>query len=162
MKNIINQYKHNIRNVIKTFSLQTYENDIEQEVYIKIWKNSDKYNEQGRILGWIKAIATNTCKDFVKSKKYIQKDCFEDEDKLVNIADHRTPEIAISSKERQKIILDAINTLKPKLKEIIILYDINEMSYEEISSTLKCPIGTVKSRLFNARKILSEELTDLI
>ncbi|NLF83015.1 MAG: sigma-70 family RNA polymerase sigma factor, partial [Candidatus Gastranaerophilales bacterium] len=56
----------------------------------------------------------------------------------------------------------AIENLKPKFKEVIILYDMKEMSYEEISAKLNCPVGTVKSRLFNARKQLQTELADLL
>ena len=50
----------------------------------------------------------------------------------------------------------------PKFKEIIIMYEINGLSYDEISNKLDIPIGTVKSRLYNAKKILAEELADLI
>ena len=54
------------------------------------------------------------------------------------------------------------NQLKPKFKEIIIMYEINGLSYEEISKKLDIPIGTVKSRLYNAKRILADELADLL
>ena len=65
-------------------------------------------------------------------------------------------------KQRQKRIMNAIDSLKPKLREVIVMYEMQEMSYEEISSKLKCPVGTIRSRLFNARKELSILLQDLI
>ena len=58
--------------------------------------------------------------------------------------------------------MDAVDSLKPKFREVIVMYEMKEMSYEEISEKLKCPIGTIRSRLFNARKELSIILQDLI
>ena len=60
------------------------------------------------------------------------------------------------------MITNAINNLSPKLKEVIILYDIEELEQNIIAQKLKCPIGTVKSRLFNARKQLQADLEKLI
>ncbi|MBR2525436.1 sigma-70 family RNA polymerase sigma factor, partial [bacterium] len=72
------------------------------------------------------------------------------------------PESAFIRKERQKRIVKAINSLKPKLREVIMMYEIDGLSYEDIAYTLNCPIGTVKSRLFNAKQELAEKLKDLI
>ncbi|MCK7483752.1 MAG: sigma-70 family RNA polymerase sigma factor [Candidatus Moduliflexus flocculans] len=74
----------------------------------------------------------------------------------------QTPEVNAVLSERHKLILNAINKLNPKLKEVVILYDIEDLTYEQISEKIKCPIGTVKSRLFNARKILKSELKELL
>ena len=73
-----------------------------------------------------------------------------------------SPESLLIRKERQKEISEAINKLKPKFKEVIMLYEIENKSYEEISQKLKCPIGTVKSRLYNAKKELAVMLEHLI
>ena len=58
--------------------------------------------------------------------------------------------------------MNAIDALKPKFKEVVIMYEMQDMSYEEISAKLKVPVGTIRSRLFNARKELSVTLQDLI
>jgi len=73
-----------------------------------------------------------------------------------------TPEQVFISKQRQKRITNAINELKPKFKEVIIMYEIEGKSYEEISNKLNCPIGTIKSRIYNAKKELYEKLKDLV
>ena len=65
-------------------------------------------------------------------------------------------------RERQQMISEAINKLKPKFREVIMLYEIENKSYEEISQKIKCPIGTVKSRLYNAKKELAVMLENLI
>ena len=58
--------------------------------------------------------------------------------------------------------MDAVDALKPKFREVVIMYEMQDMNYEEIAEKLKCPVGTVRSRLFNARKELSITLKDLI
>lgn len=58
--------------------------------------------------------------------------------------------------------MDAINKLKPKFKEVIMLCEINGYSYEECAKKLKCPVGTVKSRIYNAKKELAQKLEDLM
>ena len=82
---------------------------------------------------------------------------------ITNIKDKKiTPEETLSKKERQKKIIDAINKLKPKFREVIIMCEINGYTYEECATRLKCPVGTIKSRIFNAKKELAEKLQDLL
>ena len=64
-------------------------------------------------------------------------------------------------KERQKAILKAVDSLPSKMREVINLYEFEELSYEEIANKLGISLGTVKSRLFSAREILSEKLAYL-
>ena len=86
-----------------------------------------------------------------------------DETVMEFVADKKeTPESIMLRRERQQMISEAINKLKPKLREVIMLYEIENKSYEEISQKIKCPIGTVKSRLYNAKKELAEMLENLM
>ena len=161
---IIKTYGQNIKNIIMSFTGKKNFQDIQQEVYIKIWKNFARYKDNGKLNCWIKKITINTCKDHLKSKQFNRdkKTDFE-EKKFIQIKDKKvTPDNLILLNERRKKIINAIEKLKPKLKEVIILYDIEELTYEEISGKIKCPIGTVKSRIFTARKQLQKELTDLL
>ena len=64
----------------------------------------------------------------------------------------------LDAKARQKVILKAVDSLPRKLRQIVVWYEFEEMSYDEIARKTGLPAGTVKSRLFNARKILSEKL----
>lgn len=138
--------------------------DLEQEVYLKIWKNSDKYKEQGSIKSWISSITRNASLDYLKSAYHkVSQTSTSDEFVLASIKDKKTtPESNIVSLERQKTIVKAINRLKPKFKEVIIMCEINGYSYEECAQRLKCPVGTIKSRLYNAKKELAIELQDLL
>ena len=160
---IIKTNKQNIKNIIRMITKQDNE-DIEQEVYIKLWKNSDKYEERGSLKSWVNTIAKNTSKDYLKSASVKnEQNCTADENVLVNIRDRKkNPEEGIITTERQKRIIDAVEQLKPKFKEVIMLCEIYGYTYEEASKRLNCPIGTIKSRIFNAKKELAVVLCDLM
>ena len=160
-KDLIISNKNSVKNMIRLITKETNE-DLEQEVYIKAWKNADKYKEQGSFKSWIMTIAKNVSKDYLKSsaKKHEQNSTSEDE--VINkISDNKiTPELKLIQNERQIQTVKAINSLKSKFKEVIILCEIQGYTYEECAQKIKCPVGTVKSRLYNAKKELAEKLQD--
>lgn len=160
---IIENNKQNIKNIIRLITKEENE-DIEQEVYLKIWKNSDKYKEKGSLKSWISMITKNTSLDYLKSAYYKVFNTSDNEDyTLESVKDKKsTPEDKIINLERQKQIIKAIEGLKPKLKEVIIMTEIDGYSYEQCAQKLKCPLGTIKSRIFNAKKELSIQLQDLL
>lgn len=159
IEDYIKQNKTKIRQVITQYVDNETSKDIEQDVYLKIWRTSS----QNKSFGYVKTIVINTCKDFFKSKHYRQAKITSGEDEcLLSVKDNaETPHQRTERMFRQKIIVNAINRLSPKLKEVIILYDIEEMEQEKIAAKLNCPVGTVKSRLFNARKQLQVDLSNL-
>ena len=162
-KELIKKNQNNVKGIIKLITKETNE-DLEQEVYIKAWKNSDKYIEQGNFKSWINTIAKNVSKDYLKSayKKNLNNST-SDETVLNTIKDKKeTPELKLIKNERQTQIINAINSLKPKFKEVIMLCEIQGYSYEDCARRLKCPLGTVKSRIYNAKKELAEKLQHLI
>lgn len=163
LKEIIQTHQNNIKKVIKLITKEENE-DLEQEVYIKVWQKSDKYNEQGKLTGWLGTVAKNFSKDYLKSSaKKLQDNTISDEIQEYNtMNDKDNPESVFIQKQRQKRIVKAINSLKPKLKEVVMMYEIDGLSYEYIAKELNCPIGTVKSRLFNAKKDLAILLKDML
>ena len=160
---IIETNKNNIKNIIRLITKSENE-DLEQEVYIKLWKNSDKYKEQGSMKSWIGTIAKNTSKDYLKSAMVRnEQNSTSDEFVITSIKDKKTtPEDRVLASERQKKIIKAIDSLKPKLRETIMLCEIYGFTYEEAAEKLNCPIGTIKSRIYNAKKELAEVLQDLL
>lgn len=160
IKNFINDNQKKIKQIISGFADDETAKDIEQDVYIKIWKTSSA----DKPLSYIKTLVLNTCKDFCKSKQYRNsKITSSDEETLLVIKDNKdTPHQKSENIFRQKMILNAISNLPPKSKEVILLYDIEGIDQNKIAQKLNCPVGTVKSRLFNARKQLQEDLKILI
>lgn len=162
-KDLINSNKENVRNIIRLITKETNE-DLEQEVYLKVWKNQEKYVEKGSFKTWINTIAKNVSKDYVKSSIYkVSRDSSTDEDVINSIKDKKaTPELTLLSKIRQKRIIEAIDGLRPKFKEVIMLCEINGYTYEAAAKKLNVPVGTVKSRIYNAKKELTLKLEDLL
>ena len=114
-KNIIKNNQNNVKNIIQLITKEDNE-DLEQDVYIKVLQKKGNYEEKGKIFGWIGRIAQNTSKDYLKSSaKKIQNNSTTDDNVISLIKDNAdNPESALLRKERQKQIVKAINSLKPK------------------------------------------------
>ena len=157
MKHLIEQNKKYVKAIIRKFT-GNFNEDIEQEVYIKTWQNLPEYKEEGKFKQWICTLTANVCKDYFRSKTYKSLSKQTDDSALESLSASDNPEKVLSEKERQKIILKAVDSLSKEHKKVIVLFEFEGYSIEQISSGLKIPVGTVKSRLFNARKILKEKL----
>ncbi len=161
MKEIIEQNKSLVKAIIKKLT-GSYNEDIEQEVYIKTWKNMDNYKEQGKFSQWIGALTANVCRDYFKSRQYkIEASQVNGDEILDNVRVGGRQEEILDAKARQKQILKAVDSLPRKMRQVVIWYEFEEMTYEQIAKKTGLPEGTIKSRLFNARKILSEKLQHL-
>ena len=149
-----------IRSTIEQYVDKETAKDIEQDVYLKLWKTST-YTKS---MAFVKTVVINTCKDFFRSKNYKLSNLNNtDDDELLRVQDKESKtEQNIDNSLRQRQIKKAVDKLPPKLREVVILYDIEELSQDVIAKKLNCPVGTVKSRLFKARKLLYEELKGLI
>lgn len=147
--------------------LSNYEDasDATQEIFVKIYKSIETFRGQSSFTTWMYRICANVCNDFLRKRQRraltvsINQD---DEDGYVAELESEapTPEEHLELTERQKAVRNAIGELRSEYKEIIIYSDMNEMSYDEISSILKCPVGTVKSRLNRARNALKKKLLE--
>ncbi len=162
-KEIIKINRENVKNIIKMITKSENE-DLEQEVYLKVWKNSDKYTEKGSFKGWVNTIAKNVSKDYLKLAYNRKEQLTTEEDKTFeNIKDKKSsPELKLIQGDRQKRILKAVEELKPKFRDVVIYVEIYGYTYEECAKKLKCPVGTIKSRLYNAKKELANKLSDLL
>lgn len=160
---LIESNKQNVKNIIRLITKQDNE-DLEQEVYIKVWKNANKYEEKGSFKSWITTIAKNVSKDYLKSASFRNSNNTTSDDYSLEIVKDRkmSPEDKVVSIERKRRIVEAIDTLKPKLRDVILLCEIEGYTYEEASKELGCPLGTIKSRIYNAKKELAEKLQDLL
>lgn len=161
MLTLLNANKGRIRAIIKKMTGRVDE-DIEQEVFLKSWEKRDSYQEEGNFKAWISALTINLCKDYFRTKQYkMQATAISDEEAPELTDNSSSAEEVIDQKRRQKLILKAVDALPSKMRDVIVYYEFEEMSYEEIAARLKISVGTVKSRLFNARSILSEKLAYL-
>lgn len=151
-------YKDAIRSIIKKLT-GSYNEDLEQEACLKIWQNREKYAEQGKSQSWVRAVTSNLVRDYFRSKFF--RDGQSLHGGIEKISVRPKLENRIDAKRKQKIILNAVDSLPLKLRKVIILYEFEDMSYDQIAEKINVPVGTVKSRLTAARKELSVKLNFL-
>ena len=162
---IVKENSQNIKNIIKLVTKEENE-DLEQEVYLRVLKNSKNYTEKGSFKSWVSTITKNISKDYLKSSTYKVSSTAvsqDDEEVFTELPDKKaTPELYVIKNERKERIIDAVNNLKPKFREVILMCEMYGYTYEECAKKVHCPVGTVKSRLYNAKKELAEVLQDLM
>lgn len=139
--------------------------DAAQEAFIKVYRNIGNFKGKSSLSTWIYRIVSNVCNDFLRKRQRggvvvsMNGAASEDDDKDMDITDTApTPEELVELSEEQRALRIAISELSAEYREIITLSDIEQLSYEEISEVLKCPAGTVKSRLNRARNALRKKL----
>ena len=142
-------------------------NDLAQDVFFKAFKALRNFRFESAFSTWIYRIAVNTCKNRLKSFQYRLKKKFVHLNSTaaaknnpgVEIADESSsPEIELGRKEKSRLIQTAINSLPAEKKTVVVLRDIEGLSYEEISSVTGFNLGTVKSKLARARQDLRGKL----
>ena len=142
-------------------------NYLAQDVFFKAFKALKNFRFESAFSTWIYRIAVNTCKNRLKSFQYRLKKKFVHLNNTaaaknnpgVEIADESSsPEIELGRKEKSRFIQTAINSLPTEKKAVVVLRDIEGLSYEEISSVTGFNLGTVKSKLARARQDLREKL----
>lgn len=162
MQNLINQYRKHVKAVIRKITGSESE-DLEQEVYIKVWQNQEKYKNEGKLRQWICAVAANVCRDSFRSgAAKAKKREISDENILQNMSVNPHPEERIDRRKRQKIILKAVDSLPDIYRKVIVLSEFEDCSLNDIAEKLKIPLGTVKSRIHKAKEILKTNLKDLL
>ncbi|MBN2737181.1 MAG: sigma-70 family RNA polymerase sigma factor [Spirochaetales bacterium] len=134
--------------------------DIIQEIMIKVYYQKDKFHGNSRFNTWIWAIARNYCINYKKrlyDKNPLSLVLFED--KLENSL-AETPELWLYKNELSQILVLLIKKLPEYLKNPLICFYYKNEKYKVIADKLKIPIGTIKSRINRAKKILYRELKD--
>jgi len=159
---LIKRHQDKVRAVVYKFINNSNElDDISQEVFIKAFKSIKSYRSEAKFSTWLYRIAINTCKDSIRSTMKKSEKVVSIDEMIINKVQDPSnidTEMLIDLKAEQKLVFKEIKRLPLKQQLAIILHDIEFLSYEEISRIADCPIGTVKSRLFSARKELKEKL----
>jgi len=164
---IVHRYKEPLVNFIYHFlGDRSNAEDVVQETFIRVYKNKHLYRNIAKFSTWIYTIASNLAKTELRRRRRrrilsISQMGFDDKD--YDLPDHvKTPEGIVDGEMKESIIREAIEKLPAKFKEVVILRDVQEFSYEEISEILDIPIGTVKSRVNRGRQRLQKKLQYLL
>lgn len=134
--------------------------DIVQDAFVKAYEKLDTLKNFSGFYAWIKKIVINMAlNQYDRNKWNVDVTSADDDvDFFDNIAINDTPEEKILKDELSKYIKLYVDALPDKLRVVLVLREIDDMSYEEISEMLSIPVGTVRSRLFNARQLLRDRL----
>jgi RNA polymerase sigma-70 factor (ECF subfamily) len=170
---LVLKHQHKLFNLCYRF-LGDYQeaNDSAQETFIKVYRSLKKFRFESAFSTWLYRIAVNTCKNRLKSGEYRWKKNTVPLDNpaspgrnspVAGIQDEpRSPAAELESKERMKLIQEAISALPPEQKEAVTLRDIEGFSYEQIVEITGANPGTIKSRLARARLELRKKLRSVI
>ncbi len=164
---IVKRYKDQLLNFVYRFlNNQEQAEDIVQETFLRVYRNRHAYRRVAKFSTWIYTIAGNLARTELRKRKRRRLFSLSDigiENKDYEISsDDFNPEAHVDTLLHDKVIQREINRLSPKFREVIILRDIQNLSYEEIATILRVPIGTVKSRVNRARLRLQERLKKLL
>jgi RNA polymerase sigma-70 factor (ECF subfamily) len=129
--------------------------DAAQETFIRAWQNLSSYRPRTPLRNWLYRIAVNAGTDLLRKEKRILPDDIED----LQLSDGRPgPESLVSHQERTGLVQKAILSLPDASRAVLVLREYEGLSYQEISSALDIPVGTVMSRLNYARSLLKAKL----
>ena len=129
--------------------------DLVQETYVKALRGFGSFTPGTNFRAWMYRILRNT---FLTSKTGLKTTATIDDDLVETIATEGTPESLLLSRIDADALRRAIESLPLIFREVLLLADMEEMSYREIAETLNIPIGTVTSRLLRARRKVREAL----
>ena len=139
--------------------------DMTQEAFIKDYGSLSSFRGDSKFSVWIYRITTNVCLDFLRSNSRKQQVSLtvsdDDEDAQLDIPDPEAdPEQQLIKKISMQSVEEGLKTLPDKQRQILVMRELGGMSYAEIGAALSLEEGTVKSRIFRARKRLCTFLLD--
>ncbi|ANY67105.1 RNA polymerase sigma factor SigW [Paenibacillus sp. BIHB 4019] len=138
--------------------------DVVQEAFMRVYRNLERYDETLKFSTWIYRIATNLCIDKLRKRKPVYSLDAESTDHegldgySMIPSDNRTPESETLLSETQRIIHQAIASLPPKYKTVMMLRYIEDLSLQEISEVMDIPVTTIKTRVHRGREFLRKKL----
>ena len=159
---LVLRYKDKLKSFIFRFTNEmALAEDLAQDTLVKVYIKKDSYREIAKFSTWLYTIASNLAKTELRKKKRRGTYRFSDLDKddmefIAKSPEEGTTGDEIGKINDDKIIHQSLTELDDEFKNIIILRDIQELSYDEVSKILEIPLGTVKSRINRGRFKLKE------
>ncbi|MFZ2324831.1 MAG: RNA polymerase sigma factor [Ignavibacteriaceae bacterium] len=163
---LIQRFKNPLTNYVYRF-LGDYDScvDVVQETFIKVYRYKDNYSSVAKFSTWVYTIAGNLARTEYqrrKRKNLFSINSYGEENKTYEIPDESyRPDISTDANMKKEIIQKALMKIRDSYREAVILRDIQELSYDEISEILGIEVGTVKSRINRGRTELKKYLKDI-
>lgn len=136
--------------------------DAAQETFISAYKSLKNFRGEAKVSSWLHRIAVNQCLTVKRRAKTRSESFIDDEnyaEEKVFVAPSRLlPSRTTEQNERLKIIRQAVSALPADLRQVVVMKEFEEMTFQEISDALELPLSTIKSRLYTALKQLRMKL----
>ena len=165
---LVEKYKQPVINLIaRTIHDETEAEDVAQNVFLQVHKSAARYEVSAKFTTWLFTIARNLCLNEIRRRVRHPGDSLDaaprhaDEDQPARQFEDTknfTPDIAAAHAELEQKIEEALAALPENQRTAILLYQRQEMSYEEIAAVLGCTLASVKSLIFRGREALKERL----
>lgn len=141
--------------------------DLYQDTFLKAVELSQNIDDTGNPKSYLLSISVRIWKNKKRKfawRKRIADICpiTEEKDAQIRAPEELLPEQQVLGREKQELVRQAVDHLPKQLRVIVLLYYMEELSTRQIAAVLKIPAGTVKSRLYQARKRLEKELEDVL
>lgn len=166
---LISKYQHRIVSLVTRYVSDPSEAlDVSQEAFIKAYRAIGNFRGDSAFYTWLYRIAINTAKNWLVAQKRrpplsdIDAVDAEQYDIESRLKDRATPENELLREEISETVFRTIAELPDDLRTAIMLREMEGMSYEDIATTMECPIGTVRSRIFRARQAIDLQLRPLV
>ncbi len=140
--------------------------DVSQETFLRAYRSLGSFQGDSRFSVWLYRMTSNVCIDFLRKRKRRAEVSMtvvndEDEESELEIPDERfSPEQTLDRQERVRAVREGLQKLPEEYRRILTMREIGGLSYEELAEALDLELGTVKSKLFRARKKLCEVLLE--
>jgi RNA polymerase sigma-70 factor (ECF subfamily) len=162
---LVQQYKNRIFGYVCRLTNDSPDaEDITQEVFIRAYQSMHAFRHDAALDTWLYRIATNLVIDrFRRGRRAphfvpVAGAAEELVGEVPCASRYGDPQASAQLDELQRQVQKAVYSLPAKLRAVVVLHDMEGLSYEEAAETIGCPVGTVKSRLFNARLMLRRKL----
>lgn len=138
--------------------------DLTQEVFLSAWRSLGSFQSQAAFSTWLYRLTSNACIDFLRKEKRrsalsLTTEGEEEEGRELEVADQRfSPERELEKKEARRAVREGLAALSPEHRQVLVLREMEGLSYQEIGQLLDLEEGTVKSRIARARLALRDFL----
>ncbi len=131
--------------------------DISQLVFIKLWENLEKYDPSYAFDTWLYRMVTNVAIDFMRNKQS-RENAVNSNLRLVKTSTDAEQGVVIQRKEIENVFNVVSSVLSPKQRTIFVMREMDDLPSAEIARILGCRESTVRNHLFNARKLMQQQL----
>ena len=136
--------------------------DAAQETFIAAYRNLSKFRGEAKVSSWLHRIAVNQCLTTKRRARTRSEDFLDDdkqeEERFFIAPEKASPSRATEANERLALVRQAVTSLPSDLRQVVVMKEFEDMTFQEISETLEVPLSTVKSRLYTALKQLRQKL----